>query len=176
MCERDEIIQEFLGEGRDMIDEVEPLLIDLQNISSATGAADEDTINTIFRTFHSIKGSAGFLEFNVVNRLIHNAETLLDLFRKGKAEIALEHIDIFCRSLDFLREAFTEIETRGTDKGFEEEAEELVERLNEMIRSAEAGGYLFVGYAESLRNNEMGYEYVMPALYRKPSQRSEILC
>ncbi|MBU0756064.1 MAG: Hpt domain-containing protein, partial [Planctomycetes bacterium] len=136
MCENDEIIQEFIGEGNDMLDEVEPLLIDLQNTSSDTGGVDEETINTIFRTFHSIKGSAGFLEFNVVNRLTHNAETLLDLFRKGKATIALEHIEILCQSIDFLKETFSEIEARGTDKDCEIEADKLVGTLKTMIQAA----------------------------------------
>jgi len=123
MNENDEIIQEFLSESRDMIDEVEPFLIELQEISSATGAVDVDRINSIFRTFHSIKGSAGFLEFNVVNRLTHNAETLLDLFRKGKARLSTEHTDILCRSLDFLHEALKEITEKGTDQALGKEAD-----------------------------------------------------
>ena len=93
MCENDEIIEEFLSESRDMIEEVEPRLIELHDIADATGSVDEDTINTIFRTFHSIKGSAGFLEFNHINRVTHNAETLLDLFRKGKFTYTEEYTE-----------------------------------------------------------------------------------
>lgn len=64
---------------------------------------------------------------------------------------------VFCRNVMI----YFDVPTRGA----------LIGRFYNVT---ESGGYLFVGHAESLRNNEMGYEYVMPAVYRKPSQRSEI--
>jgi chemotaxis protein methyltransferase CheR len=42
--------------------------------------------------------------------------------------------------------------------------EGLVERFHQ---ASEPGAYLFVGHAESLRNQGMGYKYVMPAVYRR---------
>jgi chemotaxis protein methyltransferase CheR len=41
----------------------------------------------------------------------------------------------------------------------------LVERLSQHL---EEGGYLFIGHSESLNNMSHGFEYVSPAIYRKP--------
>jgi chemotaxis protein methyltransferase CheR len=41
----------------------------------------------------------------------------------------------------------------------------LVERLSQHL---EEGGYLFIGHSESLNNISHGFEYVSPAIYRKP--------
>jgi two-component system chemotaxis sensor kinase CheA len=140
MCENDAIIREFISECRDMIDDVEPKLIELHKDAAETGEVCGDTVNTIFRTFHSIKGSTGYLEFNVIKRLTHNAETLLDLFRKGKARLASEHTDILCQALDFVREALDEIELQGSDLGKEAKADRLIDNLQAMI--LDAGGTL----------------------------------
>ena len=60
-----EIIQEFVTESQDMIEQLEPQIIELGQNS------DPETMNAIFRLFHSMKGSAGFLlEFNWLARLI----------------------------------------------------------------------------------------------------------
>jgi len=52
--ETKEIIESFVAEGRDMLDDAENKIISLED------GGNEDVINTIFRLFHSLKGSAGF--------------------------------------------------------------------------------------------------------------------
>ena len=76
--ETQEIIDYFLTESRESVAEVEPLLIELE---AEGGSPDRSTIDTIFRLFHSMKGSAGFLEFGHVEGVTHHAETLLDKVR-----------------------------------------------------------------------------------------------
>ncbi len=61
MEEVDEIPIEFLSESQDMIDDSMPKLIELQETAETTGEVDEETLNGIFRTFHSIKGSLALL-------------------------------------------------------------------------------------------------------------------
>ena len=55
-----ELLQGFIIESLDLLDNVEPTLIQLQG--AGAGVANPDLINTIFRTFHSVKGGAGMLE------------------------------------------------------------------------------------------------------------------
>ena len=83
----------------EMLDDVEPMLIELED----TSTLDTEAINTIFRLFHSIKGSAGFLELEDIKNLTHEAETLLDFFRKNKADITEHHIDLLIHACDILR-------------------------------------------------------------------------
>ena len=68
------------------------------------GAADSETINTIFRAAHSIKGGSGTFGLNDVAKFTHVMETLLDEMREGKREVTQEAVDILLASVDVLRE------------------------------------------------------------------------
>jgi len=68
------------------------------------GAADSETINTIFRAAHSIKGGSGTFGLNDVASFTHVMETLLDDMREGKREVTQEAVDILLASVDVLHE------------------------------------------------------------------------
>ena len=138
-CEQSEFIDAFLTEAREMLDEVEPLLIDLEKRSQESSNVDSEVINTIFRLFHSLKGAAGFLDLATVGKVSHEAETLLDLFRKGKADLSSEHIDLLNRTTDFIRTLLDSIEKQMNDTGFDGEAGELISVLKKEINSLKSG-------------------------------------
>lgn len=133
MSDNDEIIQEFISESRDMIDDVEPRLIELKEFSGGAEDIPEELINKIFRNFHSIKGSAGFLEFTQVNRVTHDIETLLDLIRGGKIPVQSTHVDLLCATCDYLFETLDLIEEEGSDNGSESAADKLIAKLQSLI-------------------------------------------
>ncbi|MBD3166811.1 chemotaxis protein CheA [bacterium] len=137
--EQREILLGFLEEGREMLDEVEPLLIELEKLAGEAGEVDYETINTVFRLFHSLKGGAGFLDLRVIADVTHNAETLLDLFRKGEAQLRSEHIDLWTRTCDFLRMVIDDLEEKGSEEGHEAEAGILSEALIEYIDRIKSG-------------------------------------
>ncbi len=124
-----ELIIGFTQEARDYLDEVEPALIEISEASSDTGDADSELINGVFRLFHSMKGSAGFLQLNTVAQVTHEAETLLDKIRKGKAVLTLDITQLLCRTLDFFRVMLDSIEENGNDEGFDEEANAIKQDL-----------------------------------------------
>jgi len=131
--ENAEILQSFVTEGLELLEEAEPLLIEMEQISKESGEIDPEVVNTIFRLFHSLKGGAGFLDLNTISSVTHEAETLLDLFRKGNAELTGGHIDLLNRTGDFIRILFDNIENSGTDAGHEEEAENIIKDLKTQI-------------------------------------------
>jgi two-component system chemotaxis sensor kinase CheA len=179
-----EIINEFLQESRDMLDQLEPTIIELgqscQNAdcweilscsqvdcqrhghsndlpcwldmgyiengnqtcihSSSEGECrscrvfqltngNGQTMNAIFRLFHSMKGSAGFLELNNISRVAHAAESLLDLIRAGKIKMEPEHVNHLCKACDFSREAMNCVETDMTDEAMATAADDMAEAL-----------------------------------------------
>ena len=73
--EDSELIQSFVSESQEMIDEVEPVLLGLQESEDDGSVSQHDSINAIFRLFHSIKGSAGFLKMENIAAVTHEAET-----------------------------------------------------------------------------------------------------
>lgn len=83
-------------EGLDIM-ETELLALDV-------GEADLETINTIFRAAHSIKGGSGTFGLNDVASFTHVMETLLDEMRDGKREVTQNGVNILLESVDVLRE------------------------------------------------------------------------
>ncbi|MFQ5649174.1 MAG: chemotaxis protein CheW [bacterium] len=132
-AEQQELLLSFVEEGNELLDESEPLLIELETNSTESGEVDSEVLNTIFRLYHSLKGGAGFLDLRTVGSVTHRAETLLDLFRKGKGTVHSEHIDLLTRTCDFLRKLLGNIESELTDEGFEEDAQELIGALQKQI-------------------------------------------
>ena len=61
MSEFDEIIDEFVVESLEGIDQVDGELLKLE-----ADPDDQATLQSIFRTIHSMKGACGFLEFGVL--------------------------------------------------------------------------------------------------------------
>lgn len=134
--ETQEIIDYFLTESRESVAEVEPLLIELE---AEGGTPDKATIDTIFRLFHSMKGSAGFLEFGHVEGVTHHAETLLDMVRNQELELSVDVVDLLCRALDFTNEALDCIEATQSDAETAESAAAIIERMKKAeTKSADA--------------------------------------
>ena len=129
-----EIIQEFVTESRDMIEQLEPAIIELGQNS------DPETINSIFRLFHSMKGSAGFLEFDHLTRVAHAAENLLDLIRNGEITLVPDHVNLLCSSCDFAKEALDMIESNYNDDAMVLGADEISGQLHHAIEVAKGGG------------------------------------
>lgn len=133
--EKLELIKEFVTEGRELLDDVEPQIIAMEKEVAASGRIDRDTLNAIFRLFHSLKGAASFFDLQNIIRVTHEAETLLDIFRKGQAVVDDEHVDLLCRTTDFVRNILEKVEQDCTDKGFEETANSIVSDLKRTIES-----------------------------------------
>ncbi len=126
--ETQEIVDYFLTESREALVEVEPLLISLE---SDGGTPDRDSIDRIFRLFHSMKGSAGFLEFSHVESVTHHAETLLDMVRQGQKALDEDVVNLLCRAVDFTNDALDVIESTYSDNDLAANASGLINRLKE---------------------------------------------
>ncbi len=127
-----EIFAAFVEEGEEMMDDVEPQLVELEQ-SSTDGMVDLETINSIFRLFHSMKGSAGFLELNCIVKLTHRAENLLDIFRREQARLEGPDVTLLLQTIDLLRKTMTDLVESGKDDTFTHEVDELVQRLQVSI-------------------------------------------
>ena len=89
-------------EGLDIM-ETELLALDV-------GEADLETINTIFRAAHSIKGGSGTFGLNDVANFTHVMETLLDEMRDGKRDVTQNAVNILLESVDVLREMLSSLQ------------------------------------------------------------------
>ena len=72
----DEITSVFVTESREQLAALEAALLELEH-----NPGDEDTLNAIFRSAHTIKGGAGVIECNYIVAFTHVVENLLDQLR-----------------------------------------------------------------------------------------------
>jgi len=100
-----DLLREFIMESREHLDNIEQGVLVLEN-----QPADAETLNTIFRAFHTFKGGAGFLNLFPINKLAHVLESLLDLAREGKLVIDARVIELILRGRDVLKLFLDEIE------------------------------------------------------------------
>lgn len=125
-----EMVQGFVADGHELLDELEPNLIELQKSCEAGGSTDIDKLNSIFRLFHSLKGAAGFLNLHNVTKVTHEAETLLNLLREDKIVLTPARTDVLCRACDFMHTLLSAIEENGNDLGFEGQSQQFVDELS----------------------------------------------
>ena len=112
-----ELIEGFVAESREALDSINPLFIEVVEDLKDGRAADLETLNGIFRLFHTMKGSAGFLNLNVLVEVNHEAETLLDLCRKDPSLLKQKDIEVLLSSCDVLSQLIDAIEANGHDEG-----------------------------------------------------------
>jgi len=94
-----EFHQTFYEECFDALDAMEEGLLAI-----GVGDPDDETINTIFRGAHSIKGGAGMFGFKEVAEFTHVLETLLDEMRNGKRGVTADTSELLLQSVDCLRQ------------------------------------------------------------------------
>ncbi len=126
--------QVFFDESFEGLETMEELLLSLSE-----GDVDHDSVNTIFRAAHSIKGGSATFGFSVVAEFTHILESLLDEMREGQRNITTQAINLLLQSVDCLREMITSLQADGECDG--STAEELGKQflaLGEVIPSADA--------------------------------------
>lgn len=89
----------FFEECSEGIEAMESGLLNLED-----GQSDAETINTIFRAAHSIKGGAGTFGFNDLAEFTHGMESMLDEMREGRRPITRDAVSLLLESVDCLRE------------------------------------------------------------------------
>ncbi|MCP3983978.1 MAG: chemotaxis protein CheA [bacterium] len=158
--ENQELCVDFVTESREMIGEVEPVLVELETEASSSGEIDTSQVDAIFRAFHSMKGSGGFLDLNNLVAVTHQAESLLDLFRKGEASLEPQHITVLCKAMDFILELLDQIENEFHDEGREDDAQALVAEIRAEMEtpSFEADEEAARPEAEAEPSQEVGVE------------------
>jgi two-component system chemotaxis sensor kinase CheA len=79
-------------------------IMESELLALTPGDVDTETLNTIFRAAHSIKGGSGTFGFSQVADFTHELETLLDQIREGTRAVETFHVDLFLQAVDCLRD------------------------------------------------------------------------
>jgi len=125
MDEIQELLEDFLIEAFEMIEELDQDLIELEN-----NPDDLDLLNKIFRVAHTIKGSSGFLNFEKLAHLTHHMEAVLDKARKGELKITPEIMDVILESIDLMKAILEYIRDNGDDSSPDVYIEDVTKKLD----------------------------------------------
>ena len=120
--------QTFFEESFEGLDLMEANLLHLD-----VGAVDPDTIDTIFRAAHSIKGGSGTFGFNAVASFTHVMETLLDSLRVETSALTREGVDLLLESVDCLREMLTAV--RDETAIDQSQVDAMQQRLEQLLET-----------------------------------------
>jgi len=114
LAEDSELLREFHSESLELLQTIEQGVLLLEETPTEAG-----TINSIFRTFHTFKGSAGLLHLDALRDLAHDLESLLDAARRSELNITSEVIDLILAGGDTLKHFTREIgaQLQGTNPG-----------------------------------------------------------
>lgn len=101
----DEILQDFLVEAGEILEELNEQLVDLENSPD-----DYELLNTVFRGFHTIKGGAGFLGIDALVTVCHRAEDVFNVLRQGQRTVDAVLMDAVLQVLDEVNAMFTMVQ------------------------------------------------------------------
>ncbi|MDZ4799539.1 MAG: chemotaxis protein CheA [Bryobacteraceae bacterium] len=101
-----ELVGDFIMESREHLSSIEEHLLRLERGEDGTEA-----VHSIFRSFHTIKGLAGFLEFALIQEVAHEVESLLDMVRQGEINVTPAIVDAVLESRDYLGKWLTLLES-----------------------------------------------------------------
>jgi len=88
----------FFEESFEGLDAMESELLGLD-----IGSADSETVNSLFRAAHSIKGGAGTFGFTFIAEFTHVMETILNEMRNGQRDVTAESTNLLLQAVDVLR-------------------------------------------------------------------------
>lgn len=127
-----ELVQEFLMEAREHLSSIEGLMIEIDN-----GGAAEESVHGVFRSFHTIKGLAGFLDFAVIQEVAHEVETLLDRVRTSELTLNPARVDAVLHAGDYISSWLSYVENPAS--GAPPAHQALVDEVRRAMQSAAPG-------------------------------------
>lgn len=126
----DDLLSEFLTESGENL-----ALIDAQLIRLEQDPDDKETLSSIFRLVHTIKGTCGFLGLPRLEAVAHAGETVLGKFRDGEIEVTPGAVTSILKCIDCIRVILSELETAGHETEGDDSA-----LIAELTAIAEGGG------------------------------------
>lgn len=123
----DEVVVEFLVESNENLDRLDRELVQLER-----DPGNRETLASIFRTIHTIKGTCGFLGFTKLESVAHVGEGLLSRLRDGKLALSQEIATALLQMVDAIRQMLRSVEASGHEG--ERDDKTLIETLTKLQR------------------------------------------
>jgi two-component system chemotaxis sensor kinase CheA len=120
-CEDQELLDGFLAETTELLEKLDDDLITLEKSSD-----DTELMNRIFRSIHTIKGASSFLGFDLLVKVAHKTEDVLNRLRKGELVVNPEIMDVILEATDLVKLLVGDIKAGDIQ---ERETEDTINKL-----------------------------------------------
>jgi chemotaxis protein histidine kinase CheA len=123
----DDLLREFLTESTESLS-----TLDVQLVKLEQNPNDPELVGSIFRLFHTIKGTCGFLGLPRLESVAHAAENVLGKIRDGQLQVTTEGVSLILTSIDRIKSLLGELEATETEGTGDDK--ELIARLHAFER------------------------------------------
>jgi two-component system chemotaxis sensor kinase CheA len=127
----DDYLEAFVREGEEHVTNLNNALLELES-----DPGNEEAMDAIFRTAHTLKGNFGAMGFESASNLAHAVEDLLDEMRQGDLEVTGDRMDVVFRGIDDIEASLDEIEEHGE---VQRDLSPTVEAVRAVLEEAEGG-------------------------------------
>ncbi|HYA02962.1 MAG TPA: chemotaxis protein CheA [Syntrophobacteria bacterium] len=122
------LLQDFITETEEHIEEMEAGLLRLE-----ADPTNRDLLNEIFRSAHTIKGSAEYLGMNKIGEIAHRLEGLLEILRRQESPAAKEICDVLMSARDRIGRLISNLRESQTEQA---EIGDILERIDQIHAAA----------------------------------------
>jgi two-component system chemotaxis sensor kinase CheA len=126
----EEILDIFFSESSELLQRMETTLLSLEE----NPQDPKERLEDLFRSVHTIKGSAGIFALDDIVQFTHHLESALDLIREGKLEMRKDMISFFIECRDLISELIEDIANkRVSTQSTLETKDRLIVKLKQLI-------------------------------------------
>jgi two-component system chemotaxis sensor kinase CheA len=108
--EMKELLESFLIETQEILDTLDQDLMELES-----QAENFELLNSVFRSFHTIKGTSSFMGFEQITEITHHAEDILNKLRKAELRVNSEIVDTLLEVYDWLKSLLKKAQAGDTE-------------------------------------------------------------
>src|SRR6476620_1400398 len=129
----DEMLKDFVVEALDLATNVEEHLLRLER-----DPENKETLNAVFRSFHTIKGGAGFMGLPALVTACHLTENLFDALRTGAAPVTPSAIEASLQASGFVADQLNDLNNGTTPEQLAPMPADLERMLKDAIDGKDA--------------------------------------
>ncbi len=132
----DGMLEVYLYENNQLLERLQEIVLEQKD----EACFDEDSINEIFRTMHTIKGSSGVMMFDEVTKISHKLEDVFYYLRESQPKNVphLELVEHVLTVSDFIAAEMEKLENGGTADGDATAIYDEVDKFLTKIKSNDA--------------------------------------
>ena len=154
--------QMFLEEAQDLFETIDNILLEAEDAQDM----DSETINSLFRSVHTLKGNSASVELSMFAALAHELEFFMDRLRNGELSFQESMASLLIEGVDTLKHILElELNDELEEDYFRATKEDLLYKLENFSQDLQEGTLL-----EQLNNQEQDAEEILDELQEHTSQ------